>query len=512
MSGGVSTDHFHAPFLDGVRGLAVAAVVWQHADMFRTRFCSTDETNPGGALLDLGGLGVCLFFVLSAFLLTYLCQVEWEAYCLPPQNDGEQEQQQAQDQQRLLAENEKKQSEKSDSVTVNVPADSMITEAPIVPDEEHAGLKVWIRYFIRRFFRIWPPYVLMLIIACIIPLPIDRGDRLYNFTPLDVLRHAALIDGFSAYWTIPLECSYYLVIPLIVLMYVGVQQISRRLKPTASLVPARIIGLLILAGFHAAWYEFDIYASDHMKEVGYTVEPSFEKHYFTMGSIGALLFVEWKRSGLLPRSTAEEKALNLTPRTIFWGFITLPTVHSLSRAFFDALALLFVIMSLSLLPHWAVTFYQINYIESGDLANRMAGASMVAMLLACEASRDGYVKSFYEAKVFRLLGKWSFSIYLLHLFILNQVNTLMNPLPTIEPDRALYAFDYFLLALTFIIVICWLWHEIVEVPSINAGAWLIQRYAAKKKRKQVQVVKQDAAADSASSASASSSSSQTPAQ
>ena len=58
----------HMPGLDGLRALAVVAVVWHH-------------THPGYASLPIshnGFLGVDVFFVLSGFLITALLFAEWQ--------------------------------------------------------------------------------------------------------------------------------------------------------------------------------------------------------------------------------------------------------------------------------------------------------------------------------------------------------------------------------------------------------------------------------------------------
>ncbi|CAG8778882.1 2136_t:CDS:2, partial [Racocetra persica] len=64
---------FHATFLDGFRGLAALSVLWAHSQAMYPRldFNTFDY---------MGFYGVIMFFVLSAFLLTFRSLLEWEKY------------------------------------------------------------------------------------------------------------------------------------------------------------------------------------------------------------------------------------------------------------------------------------------------------------------------------------------------------------------------------------------------------------------------------------------------
>jgi peptidoglycan/LPS O-acetylase OafA/YrhL len=106
-SSGISpAPHKQIPALDGVRGLAVLLVLLDHASDAGMRLF------PGADLNRLGRYGVYLFFVLSAFLLTWLPLAR-----------------------------------RSDEVTT---------------------ARIWLNYFLRRFLRIFPIYALVLLTLCLI--------------------------------------------------------------------------------------------------------------------------------------------------------------------------------------------------------------------------------------------------------------------------------------------------------------------------------------------------------
>ncbi|CAG8568793.1 3384_t:CDS:1, partial [Racocetra fulgida] len=65
---------FHATFLDGIRGVAALGVVYTHTQNIgkqRLAFKIFDK---------VGTYGVIMFFVLSAFLLTFRTLLDWEQY------------------------------------------------------------------------------------------------------------------------------------------------------------------------------------------------------------------------------------------------------------------------------------------------------------------------------------------------------------------------------------------------------------------------------------------------
>ena len=143
----------HQPELDGFRGLAVAIVLLAH---------SSNAGYPLFGVVDFhhyGSVGVYLFFVLSAYLI-----------------------------------------------------DRQIINAL---EMGQANLGFWIRFALRRVLRIYPLYLVALLLNWALSV---RGLPSPIHSASDVLRHLALIEGRQVFWTIPVEFLYYILSPLVLVI------------------------------------------------------------------------------------------------------------------------------------------------------------------------------------------------------------------------------------------------------------------------------------------------------
>ena len=175
-------DHLDA--LDGLRGLAVWIVLLSHLSNYGVLEL------PGIGLSGIGKSGVYLFFVLSAFLLT-----------------------------RVLMDR---------------------------PLAKFADGYLWLDYALRRVLRIWPLYLVVLLVSWWLTRTGVPGWH-YVMDTATLLRHLRLQEGQSVLWSIPVEFTFYLWLPLVALALAWVQQ--RRWPWVVEM----LLAALALAGASWAW-------------------------------------------------------------------------------------------------------------------------------------------------------------------------------------------------------------------------------------------------------------------
>ncbi len=200
------------PGLNGLRFFAAAAVVITHVELLKDVIgLPNNWKNP--LLFNLGGLGVYFFFVLSGFLITYLLLVE---------------------------------KEKSKTISVK-------------------------QFYLRRIFRIWPIYYLLVFLAFFVfpHIPILHLDYFHRLLPMDfglklalfvfILPNLALamyphasVPHVGHAWSIGVEEQFYLVWPWIVrksnklmrtIIYIGI-----------GILIFKIIVLLLYAKFPQVYW------------------------------------------------------------------------------------------------------------------------------------------------------------------------------------------------------------------------------------------------------------------
>ncbi|KAJ3167710.1 hypothetical protein HDU88_002157 [Geranomyces variabilis] len=169
---------FNVYCLTGLRGVAALGVIAGHLTGGTGAHTYLGDWEE---LQEMGNIAVLFFFVLSAFLLTV----------------------------RALTERQRP----ADAKYVNWSQNGILIPWISVR---------WIKYLIRRSFRILPLYwVFLVLIAAISWLHTAYGD-LRNYVPFGwgkVLPYAFFYDVNSIFWTIPPEFEYYLVMPFYISLY-----------------------------------------------------------------------------------------------------------------------------------------------------------------------------------------------------------------------------------------------------------------------------------------------------
>lgn len=168
----------HVQALDGLRGLAVLIVIASHL--------SNAGWLPQPGMSGTGKSGVYLFFVLSAYLLAHA----------------------------MLAR----------------------------PLADFASAGYWANYALRRVLRIWPLYLVLLLLSWVLT---RAGVAGWHY-PLDtqaLWNHLLLREGQSVLWSIPVEFTFYLWLPVICVALAGL----RGLRGGRWWGLALLLALLLLA-------------------------------------------------------------------------------------------------------------------------------------------------------------------------------------------------------------------------------------------------------------------------
>lgn len=304
-------EHFKA--LDGLRGLAVLLVVLSHASLHNVYLL------PGLDFSGMGKPGVFLFFVLSAYLL---------------------------DRQIIVGFANGK-----------------------------ANAKFWANYFLRRFMRIFPLYLITLLVfyAC---FRVGVKSSWIKDVPT-IWRHLTLQQGEGIFWSIAVEFKYYFISPLIMAFCNYVLKWDLK-KVTAFLLV--LIGISIYLQYKNRYDEITLI------------------RYLPIFLVGTILSIyevvlEKKRDLKLFKSKGLEFAGILSCLLII---ISIPSVYG--SLFLHAGEKYPLSDSIFYLPYaivWSVVLMAVKY---GDL---------------------NVLRKFFQITFMRFLGVVSFSMYLFHVLILN---------------------------------------------------------------------------------------------
>ncbi len=353
MDRGAALSAADSAAIDGLRGLAALIVVASHASGMGLHWL------PGLSLAGIGKCGVYLFFVVSAFLLT----LQW---LQAPKRAG------------------------------------------------GAGAGLW-RYMVRRVMRIYPLYVVVLLLGWWLP----RGLGV----PMDgaaVWMHLTLREGRDIYWSVPVEFKFYLVIPLLA------WGLSLHLSPVwkgLALAALVVLALLVFPPGRSALNS--IVLGDYLP-------------IFLCGSAAAWML----RAGTMPQQPRSARVLHLAdwvvllllaatvPAALRWmGADGAPDLlHRQFLAWGSFWALLLLAVVRGWLPGWAATL-------------------RLPMLRAC--------------------GRWCFGIYLLHMPALY----LAKRLPVPEFSRGW-------VGLAIALVAAALAHALIERPAMRWASSLTRSSAA----------------------------------
>ncbi|CAH1766497.1 393_t:CDS:2 [Entrophospora sp. SA101] len=471
-------------------GLAALSVVYSHSqNLFK-------QTLPYYTYNMIGFDGVRCFFVLSAFLLTFRGMLEWEAY-LEKRNIPKEEEVAK----KQLGNLEYRNVSGLDSKTIkNLSARKGISS--ILYDNLPA-IKIWAKFFLRRFMRVYPPYAILLILIAYNQL---IGESYYNIvTPDNLISHLTLAESEFIFWSIPPEMKFYLFIPVIIIGYVGLGHLGKKLmKITAYEEKGELIGRVI--AFSIIVFARTIIAFTLDDRNPLWLEGT--AHYFLAGSLGAILYREAIRLNLLPKSEEEEKKddnndeeniykIQKKPKnkkdllmSLVYNYFyqKIPTFHTALRNMFDLSCYIMFIIILCTMPR--LSSKVLGYSNDLRLEINAGGLLYAALILLGLLSRNESFVKLLSWNYFCFCGKISFSIYLLHPIAFNLVNNYINEYLTfignvetlkdvdqsdpIEKNNDM--FDSVMLTFLVTIILAWFYHKFIELPFMNLANAIARKW------------------------------------
>ena len=301
---------------------------------------------------------------------------------------------------------------------------------------QRSSRKDWPTFFSRRFFRIYPPYLLALLgfsfTSFVYPAH-AFGAHLSHVAEAgtvsngwQVITHLFLLQNYNAhtlyaingaFWTLSVECQLYLIYPLLLFLV-------RKLTWGRTLI--------LLAVLECTERAITTYCVNHGIVVPNWL--AFSPFYFwfswALGAAAADAFLNGRPFGL-----AKKSAICFT-------------------------SLLVVAFFFKPLEEFTFT------IEA------LATVSIVGLLLNRQTTAPGTGRG-PIARAFDFIGLTSYSLYLLHQPLLYLVPHLATKLNHGQPAHPLLNFALCLVALGPILLLAWGYYRFVELPSIAAGKWFI---------------------------------------
>ena len=404
--------------LDGIRAIACLSVVMFHINLITTRDIPlwVPQTAPSllSALAFSGDTGVTLFFVLSGFLL-------------------------------------------------------FLPYARVLLFNEEAWPSTW-QFYIRRILRILPVYYLSLIIIIFLFHPeylrADHLRQLFLFLTMFMDSSATTYRQVNGpFWTLAVEWQFYLLLPWIALAMGWL--IKHSFPKKRFLTLTLCLGLMALWGIGTRF--LGIYLTDHPQANIILPHAIMQR---------VLPFIYGPPINGLHGKFLEDFAVGMFVSSLFVVAQRLPKEHrfhyimekSSPWLFLSAISF-FITMAMWKLntgqPHiWGGIFDELNgaYNVVGEFCFALSYGLFVTSIIFGYA----WLRRPFEWKPLRWIGILSYSIYMWHLLLLqNLTSKVVSHLPTM-PNPFLYSV-YWLGLFLIIVPLAFLFFTCIEKPGIRLG-------------------------------------------
>ncbi|EEY65039.1 uncharacterized protein PITG_16498 [Phytophthora infestans T30-4] len=282
---------------------------------------------------------------------------------------------------------------------------------------QHAGARTWtialLDYFQKRFFRVYPLFAVTAIVLACVSTQNQQNYNINNPADYDLGKVLLFYTGyrFHVFWTLPLEIGYYFVLPVFVAIALGMRRFW-----WIGAIPLFV--WILHEGFYA-------YRNHHMPLLPHL-------HTFTMGSMGAVIFVK------------ADLWIKETKFNFFWW-------HTLALRVVEGLAIA-VLVSVC----FDGLFFDWIHADPVPAGPGFPFVSVeLTIIFVIEMIRPSCVSSMFEWSVLRYWGKISFSVYLLHCFIIYH--------PSIMQEKKF--FNRFFARFGLVLILATVSYHVIERPS-----------------------------------------------
>ncbi len=261
-----------------------------------------------------------------------------------------------------------------------------------------------LQYFIRRIFRIYPLLLFVLLGHILIG----------HISSTEVGKHILLMQTYGEIWTIAVEFRYYIILPIII---IGICYLP---KNRMILILMAILAFTLL---HGMLLPREVFATNHLGLL-----PKFTP--FLFGGILAILF-------------NKQKPLNKK----------IPL-------FVQAIPLVAIIIATLLHRSWMRGYIEVSFTPWLSILHSASVTGLIYMAL-----QPTFIKRLLAIKPLVFFGEISFSVYLLHIFIINNIREITF-LPNIA--QAWLSFG-------FCILFGYVTYLAIEKPGILLGKIIVQK-------------------------------------
>jgi len=246
-----------------------------------------------------------------------------------------------------------------------------------LPPDQLYDRNIWLRYAIRRILRIFPLYTLVLIGTALMNT-VFHADFFWK----DVETHLILQGGKGIFWTIPVEFKYYILLPAVAFF------------------------------MHRC-------LNDHVWLASVSI-------------FIALIAIEWQ----LPASQSEMNGIALLPYLVIFLpgtlaaliHIRVQTIPIRNRRVTEFIALVSFAAILITVPQWWNALTGDNIEPSHFHRSYFLYGLIWSVFILTHLNGTGFFRRFFSLKPLRMIGRVSFSIYLLHLPVILMMKKYV-PLP-----------------------------------------------------------------------------------